>query len=400
MNRRKFLLSSAAVAAPLFVPRDLFARPSNEVRLGFIGAGRRAKQIVGSFEGAKVVTVCDVFYPRAQSLAAKLGAESQLDYRAVLDRKDVDAVVIATPDHWHALQAIYACQAGKDVYCEKPLALTVVEGRAMVDAARKHHRVFAVGTQQRSLKPNRIACRAVRGGALGKVKKVTVANYPGPSGQWFDREDVPEALDWNEWLGQAPDELPYNNAYLFPENEPGWTSKYAFAGGEMTGWGAHGFDMVRWALGMEPVEVGSWGARADDSPVWWKFPDGVYMNTHKAPKAGCWISCDYGEIHIDRNRFHILPEELGHELLKDVDLTETPEETHMKNFVDCVRSRKRPHADVEDGQRSVTIGHLGNIARWVGGRMGWDASTERFSCGCANRHLGRNRRKGYELPSI
>jgi len=409
ISRRRFLTTATALALPALVPSDALAKPRrpDRIHLGIAGVGRRGQQLLEAMpEGVKIVAVCDVYRPRAEAVGGKYHATVFHDFRRVLDRKDVDAVVIATPDHWHALPAVLACQAGKDIYCEKPLALTVHEGRIMVEAARKHKRVFQVGTQQRSLKPNQIACKIVRKGLLGKVKKVVVHDYVGPSGKWLPREDVPEGLDWNEWLGQAPADLPYNNAYLFPENEPGWSSRYAFSGGEMTGWGAHGLDMIQWALGMDgsgPVEVyaGDDPDQPDDAHVRWMYPGGITVETGDAPRAGGNFYCERDEMHIDRNRFNIMPEELKRELLRDMDVSPSDETDHMRDFLDCVRSRRRPRADVEIGHRSVTVAHLGNIARWVGGRLEWDSVAERFTnSDKANSHLDRERRKGYELPEV
>jgi predicted dehydrogenase len=410
LSRRQLLVEGvAAFALPLLVPSQVLGKPrrpgaNDRIRLGFIGVGRRGQQLLEAMpEGAKVVAVCDVYRPRAEVVGAKYHAKAVHDFRRVLDRKDMDVVVIATPDHWHALPAVLACQAGKDVYCEKPLALTVREGRLMVKAARKYHRVFQVGTQQRSLRPNRIACKIVRSGAMGAVKRVIVSNNRSPSGDWLPREDVPEGLDWSQWLGQAPD-IPYNNKYLFPENEPGWSSRYAFSGGEMCGWGAHGFDQVQWALGMDdsgPVEVyaGDDPDQPDDARVRWMYPGGVVVETGDAPKPGGKFFCERGQIDIDRNRFNVMPEGLKRELLRGVDVAETAEENHMRDFLERVRTRRRPDADAEIGQRSVTVAHLGNIARWVGGRLAWDPVAERFTnSDKANGHLDRERRKGYEMP--
>jgi predicted dehydrogenase len=408
ITRRHFLTTATALSLPFLIPSQVLAKPRrpDRIHLGIVGVGRRGQQLLEAMpEGAKIVAVCDVYKPRAEAVGGKYHATVFHDFRRVIDRKDVDAVVIATPDHWHALPSILACQAGKDVYCEKPLALTVREGRLMVKAARKYDRVFQVGTQQRSLKPDRIACRLVRSGALGKVQKVVVHDYVGPSGAWLPREDVPEGLDWDEWLGQAPGDLPYNNAYVFPENEPGWSSRYAFSGGEMTGWGAHGLDMVQWALGMDsngPVEVYAGDApdQPDDAHVWWMYPGGITVETGDAPRAGGRFYCERGEMHVDRNRFNIMPEGLKRELLRGVDVSPSDETDHIRNFLECVRTRRRPRADVEIGQRSVTCAHLGNIARWVGGKLEWDPVAERFvDNDRANSHLDRERRKGYELPS-
>lgn len=411
ISRRHFL-AATALAVPSLLPSEVLGRPrrpgaSDKIRLGIIGVGRRGQQLLAAMPSdSKVVAVCDVFRSRAESVGAKYGAKVFHDCREVLDRKNVDAVVIATPDHWHALPAILACQAGKDVYCEKPLALTVTEGRAMVKAARKYDRVFQVGTQQRSMRPNEIACRLVRSGAMGKVHRIVVSRYPGPRGDWLPREDAPDGLDWDKWLGQAPDNLPYNGKYIFPENEPGWSGYYAFAGGEMTGWGAHGLDMVQWALGMDnggPVEVhaGEEPDEPDDHPVEWKYANGTVMVTGDGPRAGGKFFCEKGQINIDRNRFNVMPEGLKRELLKGLAFGQTPEERHMANFLECVRSRRRPNADVELGHRSATVAHLGNIARWVGGKLQWDPVAERFrNSEKANGHVDRERRPGYDLPQI
>jgi hypothetical protein len=163
--------------------------------------------------------------------------------------------------------------------------------------------------------------------------------------------------------------------------------------------------MIQWALGMDssgPVEVyaGDDPDQPNDAHVRWKYPGNITVETGDAPKAGGWIYCERGEMHLDRNRFNIVPEELKRELLRGVDVSPSDESDHMRNFLDCVRSRRRPHADVEIGQRSVTVAHIGNIARWVGGKLTWDAVAERFTnSDGANSHLDRERRKGYELPS-
>jgi predicted dehydrogenase len=237
------------------------------------------------------------------------------------------------------------------------------------------------------------------------VHKVVVHNYPSPSGEWLPGENVPDGLDWDKWLGQAPGNLPYNGRYCFPEEAPEWPGFYAFGGGEMAGWGSHGFDQVQWALGMDgsgPIEVhaGDEPDEPNDAHVRWQYANGTVMETGDGPRPGGKFFCERGQMDIDRNRFNIMPEELKRELLRGVgSLSETPEETHMQNFLDCIRTRRRPNADVEIGHRSVTVGHLGNIARWVGGRLAWNPVAERFTnSDKANGHLDREHRKGYELP--
>jgi len=411
-TRRQFLRKGVAVAAsafavPSLIPSEVFGkpRPSDRIGLGFMGVGRRGKQLLeGLPQTGRVVAVCDVFHPRADELGGKFGAAVVYDFRQILDRKDIDAIVIATPDHWHALPAILACQAGKDVYCEKPLALTIREGRLMVRAARKYNRVFQVGTQQRSLRPNQIACRLIRSGLMGKVNKVVVANNWSPTDERLPGEGVPEGLDWDRWLGPAPGDIPYNHKYIFPENEPGWQDRAFFCGGEICGWGAHGYDQVQWALGMDnsgPVAVEADGNAGDARVRWWYF-NGVEVETGDAPKPGGHFFCERGQLNIDRNRFNIMPESLKRELLRRLgDVGETDENDHMRTFLDCVRTRRKPNADVEIGQRSVTVAHLANIARWVSGRLEWDPVAERFTdSDKAYEFLDRERRKGFELPEV
>jgi predicted dehydrogenase len=414
IRRRDFIGRGVAIAATAFVapwlaPAEVLAKPrhrgaNDKIHLGFVGVGRRGQQLLEALpEGAKVVAVCDVFHPRADMVGGKYHANVFHDFRQVIERKEVDAVVIATPDHWHALPAILACQAGKDVYCEKPLALTVSEGRMMVRATRKHERIFQVGTQQRSLRPNRIACKLIRSGAMGKVQRVVVASNWSPTDERLPGEGVPDGMDWDRWLGQAPGDIPFNAKYIFPENEPGWSDRRFFCGGEMCGWGAHGNDQLQWALGMDgsgPVEVEAEGS-VGDAKVTWRYANGVVVETGDVPKTGGHFFCERGQLNIDRNRFNILPDGLKQDLLRGVDVAESDEGDHLRNFLACVRSRHRPNADVEIGQRSVTVAHLGNIARWVGGKLEWDPVAERFTnSDRANEHLGRERRKGFELPEV
>jgi len=410
VSRRRFLIQVAAAPLPLFVPSHVLAKPPRRkgagdvVRLGFIGVGRRGQQLLESMpERAKVVAVCDVYRPRAEAVGMKYNAKAFTDFREIIDRKNFDAVVVATPDHWHALPAILACQAGKDVYCEKPLALTVAEGRLMVKAAREHDRVFQVGTQQRSLRPNEEACRLIREGAMGHVRRVVVANNWSPTDERLPGEGVPEGLDWNAWLGQAPGDIAFNRKYIYPENDPGWSDRRFFCGGETCGWGAHGYDQLQWAMGYDksgPKWVEAEGHEGNSIVRWWYDCDTI-VETGDAPKAGGWFYCERGRVNVDRNRFNVMPGELKVELLRGVEVSETPEQAHMANFLDCVRTRKRPNADVEIGQRSVTVAHLANIARLVDGRLEWDSVAERFrNNDRANELLAREWRQGFELPEV
>lgn len=258
-NRRDFLRTStaaaAAMAAPMVIPRHVLAAPdrpgaNDRITVGAIGVGGRASLLLQQLpESAEIVALCDCNLPRAEAFKAKAKKDWPVyqDYRKILDRKDIDAVIVATGEFQRVLPCIHACQAGKDVYAEKPLTLYVREGRALVDAVRQHKRILQVGSQQRSMAMNAIACELVRSGGLGKVLEVRAMNYPGPTAspaEPFPATPVPDGLDWNTWLNQAA-ERPFNSQWM------GWMRWRDFAGGEMTNWGAHGVDQIQWALGMD-----------------------------------------------------------------------------------------------------------------------------------------------------
>ena len=429
-TRREFLrrasLATAAAAAPMILPSGILAADgqpgANEtIRFGFIGIGRRAGELLAELTklpGAKVVVFGDVNLPRAQENAAKHGAQAVQDFRRVLDMKDVDAVITATPEQWRANICIPACQAGKDLYAEKPVTLTIHEGRLMVEAARKYKRIFQVGSQQRSNWVDREVCTFLRDGGMGKVSKVIVPNYPSP---WFGNlpaQPVPAGIDWDLWCGPAP-LVPYNVDLYTPRANPGWLSFRPYSGGEMTGWGSHGFDMVQFALGMDnsgPVEIWTEGPkwepptydkseskkRGDDlcmkTKVFYRYANGIVMEPGEAPGFGGVFHCEKGTMRVDRGRCESDPEDLALDLR-----SKRPKginDGHMKNFLDCIRSRQTPNADIEIGHRSATVCHLGNIAREVGTKLQWDPKAERFTNSeAANKLLDRERRKPWELPS-
>ena len=220
------------MAAPYVVSSRVFGANAS-IGIGGIGVGRQGSGIMG-IPGGRVVAVADVNLPRAEAIAAKTKAKAFQNYRKLLDLKEVDAVTVGTPDHWHALCAIHACQAGKDVYVEKPMTLTIREGRRMVEAVRKHGRVLQVGSQQRSLAANRIGCELVRSGRIGRVSRVVANNYPSPWEGALPGQPVPEGLDWDMWCGPTP-VVPYHVDLYTPRAKPGWISFRAYSGGEMTG---------------------------------------------------------------------------------------------------------------------------------------------------------------------
>jgi len=427
ITRRRFLQTSAGAAAlPLIVSSSALGdenkRPANErINLGFIGMGTQNRGHLGHFLGqadVQVVAVCDVDTTRRENAkkiveskyAEKIkkgdykGCAATIDFREILGRKDIDAVVIATPDHWHAIPVIEACQAGKDIYCEKPLSLTVVEAKAMLDATRKYNRVFQTGSQQRSGKEFRLACELVRSGRIGKLKTVNVS-VGAPSKPCDLPEEMAEpGLDWDRWLGPAP-KRPYNSV-LSPRGVhngfPNWRLYREYSGGMMTDWGAHHFDIAQWGLGMDesgPVEI-----IPPEDPKAMKGLRYIYANGVEVvhgPGGGVQFIGSDGEITVNRGKLVSMPEKIIKEPLteKDVHLFQSP--GHQRDWLNCIRSRKRPLCDVEIGARSVTVCHLGNIAYWTNRKLRWDPTSWRIIDDAeASKWLDRERRDPWQLPKV
>lgn len=412
-------MAAGAVAAPFYVPRQALAsaaRPgaNDRIAVGAIGVGGRASLLLQQLpESAQIVALSDCNLPRAEAFKAKAKADWPVyqDYRKLLERQDIDAVIVATGEFQRVLPCIHACQAGKDVYAEKPLTLYVREGRALVNAVRRYERVLQVGSQQRSMTMNRVACELIRNGGLGKVLEVRAMNYGGaepPTPR--PAADVPAGLDWNMWLNQAADR-PFHPDWM------GWMRWRDFAGGEMTNWGAHGVDQIQWALGMDdtgPIEMKPLTA-GSNGQVAMRYANGVEVNfvleNGHGPMGGAVFVCEGGKLEINRNKFTSNPPAIAEELKKNIDVDEEERKWsdqlalwqarwHMQNWLDCIRSRELPVADVEIGHRSVTVCHLANITRAVGRALRWDPSEEKFAGDDeANALLDRPRRQGFELPT-
>jgi predicted dehydrogenase len=428
-SRREFLhrtviTGAASVAVPYLIPGGVLAaagKPGANERIGIagIGIGRQGTgDLLGAlkFKECRFIGIADVYLPRAQKLCEKLHGDAVQDYRRLLNRKDVDAIVTATPDHWRALVSVHACQAGKDVYAEKALSLTIREGRLMVEAARKYNRVFQVGSQQRSQAVNRIACEYLRGGKLGKISEVIGYNYPSPWECGLPGEPVPEGLDWNMWCGPAP-LVPFNKDLFAPRAKPGWLSFRPYSGGEMTGWGAHGIDQIQCGLGMDksgPVEIWTEGGKFNpptytqpeakkrgdkicQTPmILYRYANGVILKLDNGRQGGGIFIGEKGKLDLSRGDVKTSPPEMGQEIMA---AAKGQDKSHVANWIECIKSRARPVADVEIGHRSITVCHLGNIARWVGRKLRWDPVKEIFPGDAeANQYLDRARRKPYELP--
>lgn len=424
-SRRQFIRTAAqssvagALAGPL-ISRGQVRGANDRIGVGVIGIGRQAGALLANLvrlKEARFVAVADVNLNRANEAAQKYDGWACQDYRRLLERKDVDAIITATPEHWRALICIEACQAGKDIYAEKPMSLTIHEGRLMVQAVQKYQRIFQTGSQQRSMWANHAGCALVRTGGLGKITRIIAHNYPTPWEYGLPSQKIPDGLNWDMWCGPT-EPVAYNRDLYLPRAMPGWLSFRAYSGGEMTGWGSHGFDQVQWALGMDdsgPVEVWTEGpplklptytapessARGDkicSSPkVFFRYPGDIVMELGDAPAGGAIFFGEKGKLTIDRGRIYSDPEELAEHAL-----TKKPpgfRDYHLRNWLDCVRTRQQPISHEEIGHRSATVCHLGNIARLLGRRLKWDPVKEKFPEDAeANQHLDRIRRAPWQLP--
>jgi predicted dehydrogenase len=414
-SRRTFLKASSAVAAsaPFILPSHIWAaetKPNERLTLGFIGMGTQNRGLMSGFldrKETKTLAVCDVDTNRRENAkkmvddryTKQTGAEykdcaTYSDFRELLARKDIDAVVIATPDHWHALIAIAAARAGKDIYCEKPLCQSIREARAMVDAVRKNNRVFQTGSMQRSSKEFRVACELVRNGVIGRIERVEASvGGPGVPCNLPAEADEP-GLDWDMWLGPAP-KRPYHSE-LSPrgvhKHFPNWRNYREYGGGMITDWGAHHFDIVQWGLGMDesgPVEIIPAGAPNAKSGVRWKYANGVEA-IHKDGN-GVWFFGTEGKVLVNRGKFEFwLKEEQKAKLPSDCDAIEKEyladakiklynSKDHKSDWLTAIKTRKPPICDVEVGARTVSLCHLVNLAYYHGEKLRWDPAANQFA---------------------
>ncbi|MEO7312018.1 MAG: Gfo/Idh/MocA family oxidoreductase [Chitinophagaceae bacterium] len=421
-SRRNFIKQTAtAFAGIMIVPRFVlggkqwdgsrFIPPSDMISLGFIGCGKQGPLLVNSFLTTgeiRVAGISEVYQDKVVRMISKiksihekmpaLGTYSDVpvynDFRELLARKDVDAVVIAAPDYWHAVMAVKAAEAGKDIYCEKPMSLTIKEGRAMVDATRKYNRVFQTGNMQRSWAEFRQAVELVRNGYIGEIKNIKVNVGPPPVAYNLPAEPIPAGLDWKAWLG--PNEYKEFNAELAPpitkDVYPNWRNYKEFGGGMVTDWGAHMFDIAQWALDMDasgPVEIS--GPDADHPVLTYKYNNGVVMTHEKWEWSNAVLfTGTKGEIRIARGKLETTPASLKDKLIGENEKHVYKSENHYKDFLQAMRSRTKPISDVETGHRTATVCNLGNIAYELKRSLQWNPKKEQFkNDDDANALLGR-----------
>jgi len=412
MTRRGFLAAAgSALAAPYILTSDALGAgtklpASEQLQIGHVGVNWMGGIHLTSYRdgkpypGARTVALCDCDQRHLDHWMKVFGGKPKryTDFRRFLDDPDIDAVLSAVPDHWHAIVAIHAAQAGKDIYSEKPLSLTIGQGRAMADAVRRYGRVFQTGSQQRSSGNFRLACELVRSGRIGKVQTVHVG-VGGPSGPcYLPAQPVPAGLDWDMWLGPAP-WRPYH-ASIHPVK---WRAFRDYSGGSMTDWGAHHFDIAQWGLGMDgsgPVEIHPPDGKDHDT-LTYKYANGVAM--FRGGANGVLFTGTDGKIEVNRGRLSSDPPEIIKEPIgpSDVHLARSPAGSwrgHNLDWHHCIRTRQRPICDVEIGHRSITVCHLGNIAVWLKRSLKWDPATERcIGDDEANRWLDRPQRAPWHL---
>ena len=432
-SRRAFLKVSTATASGMALGLGYRSVPivrgaGQKVRMGFIGVGNRGTQLLHGFmaqDDVEVVALCDVYEPylsRSHADVSKAFVDSlggrvpkmgedfsgkvarYKDFRRLLDRKDIDAVAIATPDHWHAIQTIQACRAGKDVYVEKPLSVTVVEGRKMIQAARRYGRIVQVGLHRRSSPMYAQLAQDVQGGKIGKVtvaRTYRVSNmYPAGIGAYPDSKP-PKDLDWDLWLGPRAMQPYKSNIPLYKFR---WWQSYS---SQVANWGVHYCDAIRWVLGeTAPISISAHGGRfaldddrtvPDTMEVIFELASGVLVVFGQYEASGISPLAD-GEIEFRGTLGNLYPGGRGYKIVpspggqfqpaeprlkaEEKDVSEGGNSltvAHIRNFLDCVKTRKRPHCDLETGHRSTTFALLANIALATKSRIDWDPRTERVT---------------------
>ena len=442
LNRRKFIkLSGVAAASVIVVPTIISAcahgkkgqtAPSDRINLAIIGSGNQAMNDIGDFitdRRVQITGICDVnkqstgywdgkpggrdvginfvneYYSK---LSGKkyTGCQGFEDFREVIGRKDIDAVEVVIPDHWHSIPVLMAAKAGKDIYCQKPLALTIPEGRAMANAVKKYGVIFQTGSQQRSDENFRRVCELVRNGRIGKLQIVECGlpsgtpDY-GKTGSLTNTISVPVGFDYNTWLGPAPD-APYCPAHTHVNFR--WVLDYS--GGQVTDWGGHHPDIAQWGMDTEltgPVRIQNAKAQWAIHPIWntatdfyfeCMYANGVKLIISNKLQFGVTFHGTEGWARANRGNHQVFPESLKDSVISPSEIHLYKSDNHFRNFIDCVISRKETIAPAEIGHRSITMSHLGNIAMKLQQDLDWDPKTEQFlNNDLANSMLSRKMRE-------
>ena len=440
LSRREFIKTAGAgigamLAVPQIITTPLYGAeaPSGKINIGCIGTGRMGLGDMREFLGFKqvqVVAVCDVdrkrvnnarqivdkHYSAQQKNGSYKGCGAYGDYRELLARDDIDAVSIVTPDHWHALPAIAAARAGKDIFLQKPLTLTIPEGRFLSDTVTRYGRVFQVGSQQRSDSRFRFACELARNGRIGKLHTVRVGFGIDPSTGPQPIMPVPENLDYEMWLGPAP-RAEYTEKRVHPQNSyydrPGWLRISDYCCGMITGWGAHHMDIAQWGIGAEtsgPVEIVAPQADFPANGIWdvhgphrieYTYANGVKVicTDNEQNKQGVVFEGTKGWVYVRRGYIDANPKSLLNEKIGPDEINLYISRNHKGNMLECIESRRETVAPVEVGHRSCSACVLGYIAMTLKGRrLKWDVQQERFlNDDDANRMLTRTMRSPWSI---
>jgi len=408
VTRRRFVrgAASALFGVPFLIPAsargaDGTTAPSERIGVGTIGLGNRGRYVFGDLTrrtGVQAVAACDVQQSRLdQARRQKLAVYT--DFRELLAGDDIDAVVVTSPTHWKPLHTIEAAKSGKDVFCEKPMSLTVRDGRAMVDAVRRYGRVFQHGTQQRSSREFRFACEMVRSGRIGELKSVTVFVGGPPRDCYLPAQPMPKGIDWDMWLGPAPFR-PYNSR-ICTTGCGGWEGYRDYSGGGMTGWGSHHFDIAQWGLAADetgPVEIIPPNGR-DVKLLTFRYANGVtvYQDGRDRTWAVMFEGSE-GKVAINRGRLQTWPDSLMRKPIGPDEVHLPRSNHHNGDFLRAIRTRQPAICDVGIGHRTMSVCHLGNIAYWLRRPLKWDPAAEQFIGDAdADRLLDRPRRDPWTL---
>ena len=400
---------AASGLLPSMINAASSASANNKLRVGLIGAGNGAKWLTRALSHeshrAELVAVCDCYLPQIDVLAADNKSDPQVgdswkryqDYEQMFEQEELDAVIIATPDHVRVRAAVIACAKGLDVYAEKPLSFSIPEGRALIKAVRKHNRILQVGTQQRSTANNQYSCEFVRSGGLGKVHTILVKNYSGSRpATGLEKQAIPEGMDWDRFCDQAQ-LLDYHT-----QLHRSWRNFDAFTGGPICDRGAHALDMVHLAMGWDNVaptriEPTTDAKDARQRGVRLHYPDGtvVRLESDNGPAFGGIFLGEKGKLEINRGRFACNPTTL----LAPFEGEES--ENHVGNWLDCIESREEPNAPVEVGHLITSVAHLINICRITNRTIHWDATQEQITNDKqANDLLVKACRPEFSLPEV